>query len=270
MQSLVQQEDLLKALKLGMRTESAAFQDYSAYMKQHYYLLDEQKFTAIHCKVHMRALNDTLSTVRRQLEKVPGKFAVTGDLDSFALDLQNGKSLSFQRPHFDVVSNDTSAIVSQDSFDKGRQQVIAGLDAQVSAAIEVLGGLFEEYTLSTKKIVKTFSKTRNGAEATAEDKGMVYKTTYADLKRTAGFTDKSVTGRETAVFTRLGGKLAVSRADTHVTRGDNTLDFHLRVTYGQAGKIPFPKTVSKERTLENNGARQTAWMEISLESCTAE
>jgi hypothetical protein len=248
--------------------------DYAKYMKAHFYLLDEQKFSVIVCRLHAPTIDFSLASLRKQFKTLPGGLTVTANIQDFSLSYDRSKGLSFVRPSFEISSAAPGEVPDRAEIDDGIAQMRAGLDGQVSGIIAIVDGVFDNYRLSPDKAIRKFTRTKDGADVVSEQKGSVWHEVYSAKGRSADFTSQdaagAMTGAEQAVYTETDGKKILAGSVARIKEEAGAVSTKIEIKYGKAGDIAFPASIESTTVMNAEGAPQMATIPILFEDCTAE
>jgi hypothetical protein len=245
--------------------------DYSKFKHDNYYLLDDQQFSKIKCQVRVPNLNNALTNFRQQLQSLPGKVVIKENVEDFSIVYDRSQGLSFTKTNFDIKALDPGSIANPSLFNKGLQFAKNGLNEIVSGIVQIVDGLFEEYTLSKKRIIQNFLKNDSGVEVTSELDGITYKDKYLDSTCKSEYSGSGgMVGVGQEQFEKIGNRLVLSKSSDQTQQPGANVDISMKISYGKVGDIFFPNSIIANSIVQVNGVKQAVETDVYFDKCTVE
>ena len=251
-----------------------SLEDYSKFKKENYYLLDDQPFSKIECKIRVPSIDQFLATVKQQFEAIPGKVVIEENVKDFSLIYTKGQGVSFKKPTFNIKALEQEKVQNQENFSQGVQKMELGLKDQIDGVGQVLLGLFDEYTISNKKKIQEFSRNETGVEVTTEgiNEKVISREKYSGSSRTSEFTSSTMTGVEQSKFEKIDNYLVLSESNVQLQlkQSGEIINMIMQIGYDKLNKIVFPKNITSKTVIQVNVLKQETAIDVFLDSCTVE
>lgn len=252
--------------------ETDSFDDYVKFIKQRFYLLDQQNFKKISCQIEVPLIADLVAKVKQQFVAANIPVKLKENLSDFSLSYTKGVGLRFNKPTFDVEVLSLGAIKNKESFEKGLEQTKAGFAQQIDGVVNILEAVFSDWEIPdrAKETVKSFSEEGGAAKVSLETEGHAEEIVYEGKARTVKFSGTMTGGTDDQLLDD-GGFLLLDNSRGHMEQGVGlTMDVLLTIKYQKVQNIVFPSEITQRSTMGMNGVKHESQFGISLKNCSVE
>lgn len=258
-----------------------AWNSYVHFKKEHFYLLENQFFNQITCRVNVPSIVDGWVLLKDQMKKkVSTAVQFEEEFSRFTMHVhKGGRVLTFERPKFNVklISNDAA---SNQQIENEIKIVQEGFQKQIIDVERVIEGIFDEYRLAKrlevginkisvkgKKVHISYSDNNNENER---------EEIYTDTLRHVILKDHGQAFLErNDKFKKVDDKLILESSDIVVKRDSVTVENSISIEYQslkridlpQLNPIHIPRKISDSTKTKINNVTQQVVLDIYLDRC---
>lgn len=261
----------------GKPTDPEAEARWQMYRKeeQRMYLLDQQKFGSVSCKLDATSLDGLVKMVHDVIGPAADKVTVKDTLADYSLSYSPTSLLHINDPTLQISPKPGVTLTDQAKFDDGSKKISTAFNSLVSGLDTELSALFSmmESSRQPDYDIVYINETPGGFHVSSIDHKSGAPTTLELDGHT--LTTKSGVGTSNSVtsviqFNALpSGKLLVNEITVDIAQTGSLIHAEAVPTFQKLGDLEFPRHLSVKGTIDAlQLSHQDVTMEIDLNDCT--
>lgn len=242
--------------------------------EQRLYLLDQQKFNSVSCKLDVTTLDNLMQMMRNAMAPAADKVSMKDTLDDYSLSFSPVTLLSINDPTLQISLKPGATIPDPAKFDDGMKKInssfrslVGGVDTELTAVFSLLEGAKQaDYD------IVYINETADGFKLSTMDRksGALVTTELAGRSLTTQVgvgTANSMTS-VTEYDAMPSGKLLIKAVTVDMNQAGVVIHVRLVPSFQKLGELEFPRHVSVKGTIDAlQTSHQDVTMEIDLSGC---
>lgn len=243
--------------------------------EQRFYMLDQQKFTSISCKVDAQLLDNLMQVMHASLAPLGDKVKVTDTLADYRLTYSSGTGLHMDDPTLQITSKPGITLPDPARFDDGVKKLttafasmVSGLDTELAAVFSIM-----QSSRQGDYDVLYVNETADGFSASMMDKKSGGPLTIALAGHTLTTKGSSGVGASMNAVSEYdplpSGKLLLREITVDIDQSSTTIHAQSVPTYQRLGDVTFPSHLSVKGSITAlQATHQDIDMEMDISGCT--